>query len=180
VLEEGDWELQEEKSELPPTESDTNFRPTSENVRIVKCIQEDLPLVRKPFEFWADSLGMGEPELFAVVSDWMRSGTIRRFAAVLNHRQVGFSANGMVVWNCPRDRIDRIGSILASYPEVSHCYSRPAYPEWPYNLYAMIHGRGPQECEAIAGRLAAATGLDNYRILFSTKEFKKKRLKLFW
>jgi DNA-binding Lrp family transcriptional regulator len=180
VLEEGDWEPQEEKSELPPTESDTNFRPTSENVRIVKCIQEDLPLVRKPFEFWADSLGMGEPELFAVVSDWMRSGTIRRFAAVLNHRQVGFSANGMVVWNCPRDRIDRIGSILASYPEVSHCYSRPAYPEWPYNLYAMIHGRGPQECEAIAGRLAAATGLDNYRILFSTKEFKKKRLKLFW
>jgi DNA-binding Lrp family transcriptional regulator len=86
----------------------------------------------------------------------------------------------MVVWNCPPDRIDRIGSILASYPEVSHCYSRPAYPEWPYNLYAMIHGRSPQECEAIAGRLADATGLDNFRILFSTKEFKKKRLKLFW
>ncbi len=110
----------------------------------------------------------------------MRQGTIRRFAAVLNHRQVGFSANGMVVWNCPQDRIDRIGAILASYPEVSHCYSRPAYPEWPYNLYAMIHGRSRQECESIAGKLAAATGLDNFRILFSTKEFKKKRLKLFW
>jgi DNA-binding Lrp family transcriptional regulator len=180
VLEEGDWEPQEERAELPPTESDTNFRPTPENVRIVKCTQEDLPLVRKPFELWAESLGMGEAELLTVVSDWMRSGTIRRFAAVLNHRQVGFSANGMVVWNCPPDRIDRIGSILASYPEVSHCYSRPAYPEWPYNLYAMIHGRSPQECEAIAGRLADATGLDNFRILFSTKEFKKKRLKLFW
>ena len=180
VLEEGDWELQEEKAELPPTESNKNFRPTPENVRIVKCIQEDLPLVAKPFGLWADSLEMTEPELLGVVSDWMRSGTIRRFAAVLNHRRVGFRANGMVVWNCPRDRIDRIGSILASYPEVSHCYSRPAYPEWPYNLYAMIHGRSRQECEDIAGRLAVAAGLDNFRILFSTKEFKKKRLKLFW
>jgi DNA-binding Lrp family transcriptional regulator len=180
VLEDGDWDSQDEKAELPPTESDTNFRPTSENVRIVKCIQEDLPLVPKPFELWADSLGMKEPELLRVVSDWTRNGTIRRFAAVLNHRQVGFSANGMVVWNCPEDQIDRIGSILASCPEVSHCYSRPAYPEWPYNLYAMIHGRSEQECEAVAGRLAAEAGLPNFRILFSTKEFKKKRLKLFW
>jgi DNA-binding Lrp family transcriptional regulator len=180
VLEEGDWEHQEEKAELPPTESNSSFRPTPENIRIVKCIQEDLPLVRKPFAAWADSLGIGESELLAIVSDWMRNGMIRRFAAILNHRQVGFRANGMVVWSCPQDRIDRIGAILASYPEVSHCYSRPAYPEWPYNLYAMVHGRSPQECETIAGRLAVATGLDNFRILFSTREFKKIRLKLFW
>ncbi|MGO9020715.1 MAG: Lrp/AsnC family transcriptional regulator [Syntrophobacteraceae bacterium] len=180
VLEEGDWEHAEEKMELPPTESNAKFSPTPANVRIVKCIQEDLPLVPRPFTLWADSLGIEEPELLATVSDWMRQGTIRRFAAVLNHRQVGFRANGMVVWQCPLDRIDRTGAILASYPEVSHCYSRPAFPEWPYNLYAMIHGRSRQECESIAGRLAAATGLDNHRILFSTKEFKKKRLKLFW
>ena len=88
----------------------------------------------------------------------MRQGTIRRFAAILNHREVGFRANGMVVWNCPRDRIDEIGAILASYPEVSHCYNRPAYPDWPYNLYAMVHGRSPEECESIAQRLADATG----------------------
>ncbi len=180
VLEDGDWEHSEEKTELPPTESNANFSPTPANIRIVKCIQEDLPLVPRPFGMWADSLGIEEPELLATVSDWMRQGTIRRFAAVLNHRQVGFSANGMVVWQCPIDRIDRTGAILASCAEVSHCYSRHAYPEWPYNLYAMIHGRSRQECESITDRLAAATGLDNYRILFSTKEFKKKRLKLFW
>ncbi len=180
VLEEGDWEQPGQKTVLPPTESSANFRPTPENIRIVKCIQEDLPLVPKPFEVWADSLGMNEAELLSVVCDWMCHGVIRRFAAILNHRQVGFSANGMVVWNCPEDRMDRIGDILASYPEVSHCYSRPPYPEWPYNLYAMIHGRSRQQCESVADRLAAATGLDNFRILFSTKEFKKKRLKLFW
>jgi DNA-binding Lrp family transcriptional regulator len=180
VLEEGDWDHTEEKPELPPTESDTSFRPTPANIRIVKCIQEDLPLVEKPFGAWADSLKMQESELLTTVSDWMRQGTIRRFAAVLNHRQVGFRANGMVVWNCPKDRIDGIGAILASYPEVSHCYNRPAYPEWPYNLYAMIHGRSPEECRSIADRLAEATGLHSFRILFSTREYKKIRLKLFW
>ncbi len=180
VLEEGDWGQAEEKAEPPPTESSAHFRPTPANIRIVKCIQEDLPLVPKPFCAWADSLAMDEPELLGTVSDWMRLGTIRRFAAVLNHRQVGFRSNGMVVWKCPPDLIDGAGAILASCPEVSHCYSRSSYPEWPYNLYAMIHGRSRQECESMAGRLAAATGLDDFRILFSTREFKKKRLKLFW
>ena len=87
VLEEGDWEHPEEKSELPPTESDTIFRPTPANIGIVKCIQEDLPLVQRPFGVWADSLKMQESELLATISDWMRHGTIRRFAAVLNHRR---------------------------------------------------------------------------------------------
>lgn len=180
VLEEGDWGQTEEKPALPPTESDTSFRPTPENIAIVKCIQEDLPLVERPFGLWADSLKMRECELLAIMSDWANRGTIRRFAAVLNHRQAGFRANGMVVWNCPQDRIDTAGAILASYPEVSHCYSRPAYPDWPYNLYAMIHGRDLPECESIAQRLAEATGLPGFRILLSTREFKKIRLKLFW
>jgi len=180
LLQEGDWDHPEEKSELPPTEADASFRPTPENIRIVKCIQEDLPLIQRPFRVWADSLKMQEFELLATISDWIRHGTIRRFAAILNHRRVGFSANGMVVWNCPQDRIDRIGNILASFPEVSHCYNRPAYSAWPYNLYAMVHARSPEECESIAHRLEQATGLDNFRILFSTKEYKKIRLKLFW
>ena len=94
VLEEGDWDHLEEKAELPPTESDTSFSPTSANIRIVKCIQEDLPLVQRPFDVWAKSLGMLESELLTTISDWMRHGTIRRFAAILNHRQVGFRANG--------------------------------------------------------------------------------------
>ena len=180
VLEEGDWEHTEEKAELPPTESRTSFPSSPENIRLVKCIQEDLPLVRKPFQLWAAELGMEEADLLATVSEWMGEGTIRRFAAVLNHRQVGFRANGMVVWNCPAEQIDSKGDILASHPEVSHCYYRPAYPQWPYNLYAMVHGRSPVECEAIAAKLARATRLDKFQILFSTKEFKKIRLKLFW
>ena len=181
VLEEGDWEAGEEKAKLAPTESASSFKPTPANIAIVKCIQEDLPLVQNPFALWADSLKMSESELLEVVSAWMEQGAIRRFAAVLNHRQVGFQANGMVVWNCPAERIDAIGALLASSPEVSHCYSRPAFPpQWPYNLYAMIHARSAEQCETIANRLADAANLDNFRIFFSTREYKKIRLKLFW
>jgi siroheme decarboxylase len=180
VLEDGDWESTEDKPGLPLTECLTRFKPTPENIRLVKCIQEDLPLVPKPFSAWADLLGMGEGELLRTITDWTGQGTIRRFAAILNHRQVGFSSNGMVVWKCPEDRIDRMGNILASHAEVSHCYYRPAYAQWLYNLYAMVHSRSVEECEVTAAKLADAIGLPDFRILVSTKEFKKIRLKLFW
>lgn len=180
VLEEGDWDGAEERNELPPTESGAVFHPSEKNIRIVRCIQEDLPLTARPFAMWAGDLGMSEGELLRTISDWTAQGIIRRFAAVLNHRQVGYRANGMVVWNSPEENIDRLGGILASHMEVSHCYRRPAYPDWPYNLYAMIHGRSVAECEVTARKLADAIGLSSFRILFSTKEFKKIRLKLFW
>lgn len=105
---------------------------------------------------------------------------MRRFAAILNHRQVGFNANGMVVWDCPEGRLDEIGLILATQSEVSHCYYRPGYPDWPYNLYAMVHGRSVDDCQKIAAKLGRVVQLPDYRILFSTREFKKIRLKLFW
>jgi DNA-binding Lrp family transcriptional regulator len=180
VLEDGDWETPEDKTGMPLTECRTRFEPSPEDIRTVKCVQEDLPLVRKPFSAWADSLGIPEDELLRIITDWTGQGTIRRFAAILNHRQVGFSSNGMVVWNCPEDRIDRMGNILASHAEVSHCYYRPAYPQWPYNLYAMVHSRSVEECEMAAAKLADAIRLINFRILVSTIEFKKIRLKLFW
>lgn len=180
VLEEGEGDLGEERHGLPRMEATGWFLPTEENIRIVRCIQEDLPLAERPFGVWADGLGMTEEGLLGLISEWMEKGFMRRFAAVLNHRQVGFGANGMVVWNCPVDRIDECGPILASHSEVSHCYYRPGYPVWPYNLYAMVHGRTVEDCRAIAEKLGKSIQLDDYRILFSTREFKKIRLKLFW
>lgn len=180
LLEEGDAEVGDERSKPPNLESTAAFQPTEENIRIVRCIQEDLPLVPRPFEQWAHELGMTEAVLLNLLADWTVRGFMRRFAAVLNHRQAGFGGNGMVVWSCPAERVDELGPILSSYQEVSHCYHRPSYPEWPYNLYAMVHGRTREDCESIARRLGEAVGLMNYRILFSTREFKKIRLKLFW
>ncbi len=180
LLEEGDAEAGDERTRIPALEATTCFDPTPENIRIVRCVQEDLPLTGRPFEEWARDLGMTESSLLELLADWMARGFMRRFAAVLNHRQVGFGANGMVVWSCPAEKVDELGPILASHQEVSHCYHRPAYPEWPYNLYAMVHGRTREDCETVARRLGEAVGLMDFRILFSTREFKKIRLKLFW
>lgn len=180
VLEEGDWDPGEEKADLPLVESSVSFLQTDENIRIVRCVQEDLPVVERPFKVWADELGIAEELLLDIITRWLGCGFMRRFAALLNHRQAGFSANGMVVWNCPADRIDACGLVLASHSEVSHCYHRPGYPEWPYNLYAMVHGRSSEACRKMAEELGRAIDLHDYRIFFSTREFKKTRLKLFW
>ena len=180
VLEEGEAEATFEQPGGSVLEAKEAFETTAENIRTVRCIQEDLPLVERPFEAWAAALKVDEAVLLERIARWLNKGFIRRFAAVLNHRQVGFSANGMVVWHCPEGRIDECGIVLSSHAEVSHCYHRPAHVEWPYNLYAMIHGRSEDDCRMIADRLARAIRLPDFRILFSTREFKKIRLKLFW
>lgn len=180
VLEEAEPEAAESSPQVPLMEWKSMFLHSEENVRIVRCIQEDLPLVERPFQVWAKSLDMTEQTLLTLMGQWIEEGVIRRFAAVLNHRQVGFSANGMLVWDCPVNRMDETGLILASHPEVSHCYHRPAHPDWPFNLYAMIHGRNMEDCRRIAERLGESIQLPEYRILFSAKEYKKIRLKLFW
>ncbi len=180
VLEEGDPELTDERSPVPTTEALEVFEASEANIAVVRCVQEDLPLVEEPFHAWGRSLQMEPQALLDLIVLWLRQGFMRRFAAVLNHRQVGFKANGMIVWRCPEAMLDTCGAVLASHGEVSHCYHRPAYPEWPFNLYAMVHGRGVEECEKMAATLADAIGVRDYDILFSTREFKKTRLKLFW
>jgi siroheme decarboxylase len=180
LLEEAETDSGDERGDLPLMESSASFEATGQNIRIVRCIQEDLPLVERPFAEWAVKVGMTEEGLLELIDRWLNQGFMRRFAAVLNHREVGFSANGMVVWNAPLEQIDEYGQILASHSEVSHCYHRPAYAAWPYNLYAMIHGRSVEDCKTTAEKLGRAIRIAEYRILFSTKEFKKIRLKLFW
>ncbi|MCX7823294.1 MAG: hypothetical protein N2260_07630 [Syntrophobacterales bacterium] len=177
---EGDG-LSDSRSDVTFTVSqEKSFPLTPAHIEIVRCIQEDLPVVDKPFKYWADKLNLEEENLLETLREWIRNGIIRRFAAILNHREAGFTANGMVVWMCPEDRIDDAGIKLAKFPEVSHCYYRPAYPQWPYNLYAMIHGKTIERCREIAQLLAKVIEIPEYEVLFSVREFKKVRLKLFW
>lgn len=154
--------------------------PDAGDIRIIRCIQEDLPLVKRPFLAWASSLPLKEDYLIDWIKSRLKRGIIRRFAALLRHRKVGFLANAMIAWKCPSEIIDRQGQFLASQPEVTHCYRRVPAPGWPYNLYAMVHGRNRDACNRVINRLTSECGLDQGNILYSARELKKERLKLFW
>ena len=104
---------------------------------------------------------------------------MRRFAAVMNHRNAGFKANAMGVWAVPDADLDEIGPQMAGFAAVSHCYRRPTYDDWPYSVFTMMHGRNARDCEATIEAIRTETGIDEYCLLWSIKEYKKVRLEYF-
>ena len=113
------------------------------------------------------------------INEWIKSGVIRRIGAVLAHRRVGFSANGMACFSIPQDRIDDIGRQLARSPDISHCYNRPALPDFPYNLFAMVHGQSEEQVRTIVSDMAREVNQKDYEVLLSTVEHKKTSMKYF-
>ncbi len=144
---------------------------------IINELQQDLPLIPTPFATMAEKAGMGVEHFLAGCQSLQERGVIRRFSASINHRKAGFTANAMSCWTIPADKIDVIGQKLALLKEVSHCYERKTNPLWQYNIFAMIHGRSREVCREIAERISRETGLTDYAMLYSTKEFKKTRVK---
>jgi len=146
---------------------------------VLREIQGDLPLIRQPYKELAERIGLSEREFLDIIRDLMGRGIIRRMGVILRHREAGLKANAMGVWNAPEADIQRIGRIMAKDPGVTHCYRRDPVAHWPYNLYTMIHGKTERDCEEIAKGLSRKTGIQGYRLLFSTREFKKESLKIF-
>lgn len=149
------------------------------DIGIIKELQEDLPLEARPFQRIALRLGVEESILLARLKFLQDQGIIRRIGAALRHREVGYTANAMVVWIVPEERIKTVGRIMSSFPEVSHCYQRATLPNWPFNLFTMIHSRNREECEVIAAKIAQKTQIHAYQLLFSRVEFKKSSTKYF-
>ncbi len=152
---------------------------TSEEIDAIRVLQEDLPLVDEPYQKIALQLGIDESRLFEMTQSFIQRGYLRRIAAILHHRRAGFAANAMVVWQIPEEKQDQVGSQMALFREVSHCYKRPVYPEFPYALYTMIHAPKISDCEAITCRIEDKVGKWPRLNLLSTKEYKKIRLKYF-
>ncbi len=152
---------------------------SAREIAAVRALQKDLPLVARPFHALANEAGMAEEELLAHARQFLEGGEMRRFAAVLFHRRAGFTANGMVVWNVPAERVVAVGQRFAAYPAVSHCYQRPCYPDWPYSLFTMIHARSQEECERLVREMANAVDIHEHAILYSLREFKKTRVRYF-
>ncbi|MCC6174866.1 MAG: AsnC family transcriptional regulator [Chloroflexi bacterium] len=146
---------------------------------VIRALQEDLTIEARPFLKLAEHIGMTEDELFAAAQSLIERGFMRRMAAILYHRRAGFKANGMGVWAAPSDRVVQIGAQMGAFQNVSHCYQRPTYPDWPYNVFTMVHGRSVEECEEILHSISEATGVTEYISLYSTREYKKTRLRFY-
>lgn len=152
---------------------------TPQHIAVIKELQKDISIVDEPFKEATQRLGLSYDEFFAIANELKESGVMRRFATILNHRKAGFGANAMSVWAVPEEKGEEIGRDMASFSAVSHCYLRPSYPNWPYNLFAMVHAKTQEECDALIDEMAKESGLSEYGKLYSTVEFKKQRIVYF-
>ena len=176
--------VDDKKHEVAPTEEkkeikNIKFEPTEEDKDFIRELQKDMEIIDEPFVNAAKNLGITEDELFSKMKHYESMGVLRRFAAILRHRQVGFTANGMIVWKVPEDRITSVGETLGSFPQVSHCYERPTYDDWPYNVFSMIHCKTHDEAYDVAKTIQNQIDVNEYKILFSSREFKKTRVEYF-
>lgn len=147
--------------------------------KIIRTMQDEFPLTKEPYKEFADRIGITEEELLSRLKRYKEAGQIRKMGAVLRHREVGYSANVLCAWAVPEERVEEACAIMAASPSVSHCYDRETLPQWPYNVYTMIHAHSREECDAIADQIAAETGLKDKVMLYSVKEWKKTSMRYF-
>jgi DNA-binding Lrp family transcriptional regulator len=142
------------------------------------CIQRDLAVTRHPYRAIAERTGIPEQDVLHMIRQMMKRGMIRKFGAIVRHREAGFTGNAMVVWAVPEDRCEQVGQFLSSIPEITHCYERSPAFEGKYNIFSMIHMRN-HEIEKKIENLSIATGIQDYQILMSEEEFKKSSMEYF-
>lgn len=149
--------------------------------RLIAATQQGLPLVPEPYRDLAGRLGLEESEVIARLKRLLDDGAIRRIGAIPNHYALGFTANGMSVWDVADERVAEVGARVGALDFVTHCYERPRHlPLWPYNLFAMVHGRTRDEVRSKVGEIAELIGpaARSHDVLFSTRILKKTGLRI--
>ncbi|MCE5315436.1 MAG: Lrp/AsnC family transcriptional regulator [Armatimonadota bacterium] len=149
------------------------------SIKVAKALQTDLPLVERPFSDLAGQSGMSEVELLNYARAFLDNGVMRRYAAVLRHRKVGYTFNAMICWQVEPDMIDETGYRFAQRLSVSHCYQRPTFPDWPYALYTMVHSRSQDELDSVIAELVLDSHNSPHLILNTITEYKKTRVSYF-
>ena len=142
---------------------------------LAALVEEGLPLVCRPFDAWAQALGRHPEVVLATLRGWLAQGTLKRFGCIVRHHELGFDANAMTVFNLPDAVVDACGEALAREPGVTLAYRRQRAPEWPYNLYCMVHGRDREAVLAVLARAIARCGLQGHpqQVLFSLQRYKQ-------
>jgi DNA-binding Lrp family transcriptional regulator len=161
---------------VPTALEPLDFSP--EDVRRLRALQTPLSLEARPFDTLAERSGVAPEDLLKFAQEHL-GGAVRRYVGTLRHRKLGVRENGMIVWRVAEHLIAEVGAQLARSPEVSHCYARNPIEGFPYALYSIIHGPDRESCCATAAQLSRETGIEDYAVLFSEREFKKVRLRYF-
>lgn len=149
---------------------------TRPDLALLRRLRDGLPLVARPFLTIGQAIGQSEAGVIAAIRELVDNGSASRFGVIVDHAALGFTANAMVVWDVPDERVDAVGALLGGRRGVSLCYRRPRRPPvWPYNLFTMIHGRDRDEVRALVDGLAADCGLADIprELLFTARRFKQ-------
>jgi len=151
------------------------------DVSVIRALQGPMEVTDRPYDDAAEQAGFEPDALLEHLQGMIERKLLRRVAAILFHRRAGFSANGMGVWKVPEDEVLETGGRMAATRGISHCYQRPTYPDWPYSVFTMAHGRSKEECDAILDSIAADCGIgdEDRATLYSSTEYKKIRLHYF-
>jgi len=152
---------------------------SDEEKQVISAIQGDIPVTEHPYRVLAEGLNMTEEAFLEVLTGLDEKNLIRRFGATLRHQKSGFTANAMVAWLVDEEQVEAVGSAMASFKEVSHCYRRDPVAEWPFNLYTMVHATSRDACIETAKRISEKAGVSTYRVLFSKRELKKTSMTYF-
>jgi siroheme decarboxylase len=151
------------------------------DVAVIRALQGPMEPVSRPYDAAAEQVGMAVEDFLAHLQGMVERRLLRRVAAILYHRRAGFSANGMGVWRIPEEEIMPTGLRMSAFRGISHCYQRPTYPDWPYSIFTMAHGRSKEECDTILDSIAEECGIaePDRATLYSSTEYKKIRLRYF-
>ena len=169
----------DEKKEEVKKVKHTDIELTPLHHSIIRYAQNDIEIVKEPFKNIIEALNIDYDTFFNALNELQEAGVMRRFASILNHRKAGFSANAMVVWDVDEKNGEAIGEKAAAFSAVSHCYLRPKYENWPYNLFTMVHGKSTEETNAIIDEMALEIDSKSHMPLYSSREFKKVRIEYF-
>ena len=148
-------------------------------LEFVRILQKDLPLQPRPFDGLAASIGSSGDELISTARNFLKKQQMRKLTAFVDARKPSFSATTMGVWVVPEGHADDFGIRMGDFKAVSHCYLRPVYADWPYNVFTTVHGRSVDECESVLNEIAEATGIHDRTALYPTRELKRVRIALF-
>jgi len=145
-----------------------------QDIILLQNTQNGIELVDNPFKMIGNNIGLSEEDVISKLKKLIDEGVIRRFGASINNRKAGIIANAMVVWKIPESRVEEIGELFSKNEYVTHCYTRTIIPgRWAYNMFTVIHSQEHSTVVSIVKEMSNLVGIDDYNILFSTREFKK-------